>query len=97
MVKGGAADRAGLEDEDIVVEVNGVNVEKNTHEEVVKLIRNSGDTLTLLVADKTVYDYFKAKGTAITAKMLATEETPLPTPAPAIERVSIKSSYENCL
>ncbi|XP_062861397.1 Na(+)/H(+) exchange regulatory cofactor NHE-RF3 [Trichomycterus rosablanca] len=78
VVKGGAADRVRLEDEDIVVEVNGVNVETSTHEEVVKLIRNSGDTLVLLVADKATYDYFKAKGVAITAKMLATEETPVP-------------------
>ena len=86
MVKGGAADRAGLEDDDIVVEVNAVNVEKSMHEEVVQMIRNSGDTLVLLVAEKAAYDHFKARGVAITPQLLATEQTPEPcTPAIAQE------------
>ncbi|KAL6484864.1 hypothetical protein MHYP_G00069090 [Metynnis hypsauchen] len=83
VVKGGAADRAGLEDDDIVVEVNGVNVEKSMHEEVVQTIRSSGDTLVLLVVEKAAYDYFKARGVAITPQLLGTEQTPEPC-APAI-------------
>lgn len=76
-MKGGAADRAGLEDDDIVVEVNGVNVEQSTHDEAVNLIRSSGDTLVLLVAGKAAYDHLKAKGIAITPKLLDTENTPV--------------------
>ncbi|XP_029968415.1 Na(+)/H(+) exchange regulatory cofactor NHE-RF3 [Salarias fasciatus] len=72
VVKGGAADRAGMENNDIVVEVNGVNVEECSHEEAVKLIRDSGDTLEMLVAKKSVYDQLKADGVAIT-KMLVLE------------------------
>lgn len=75
-MKGGAADRAGLEDDDIVVEVNGVNIEQRTHEEAVNLIRSSGDTLVLLVAGKAAYDHLKAKGVAITPKLLDTETAP---------------------
>ncbi|XP_029936966.1 Na(+)/H(+) exchange regulatory cofactor NHE-RF3 [Myripristis murdjan] len=70
VVRGGAADRAGLEDDDIVVMVNGVNVEKSTHEEAVALIKRSGNSLELLVASKSVYDQLKAKGVAITPLLL---------------------------
>ncbi|XP_034042296.1 Na(+)/H(+) exchange regulatory cofactor NHE-RF3 [Thalassophryne amazonica] len=70
IVKGGAADRAGLVDDDVVVEVNGVNVETSTHEEVVELIRSSGATLELLVAKKSVYNQLSAKGVGITRQLL---------------------------
>ncbi|XP_029314745.1 Na(+)/H(+) exchange regulatory cofactor NHE-RF3 [Cottoperca gobio] len=66
VVKGGAADRAGLKDEDIVVEVNGVNVEQSSHEEVVKSISSSSSSLEMLVAKKSVYDQLKSKGVTIT-------------------------------
>lgn len=70
MVKGGAADRAGMEDDDVVVEVDGVNVEQSTHEEVVDLIHSSGNSLEILVARKSVYDELKANGVAITRLLL---------------------------
>ncbi|KAA8588040.1 hypothetical protein FQN60_001234 [Etheostoma spectabile] len=70
VVKGGAADRAGLVDDDIVVEVNGVNVEQSSHEEVVALIRNSGSSLEILVAKKSIYDQLKAEGVAVTRLLL---------------------------
>ncbi|XP_040913611.1 Na(+)/H(+) exchange regulatory cofactor NHE-RF3 [Toxotes jaculatrix] len=70
VVKGGAADRAGLEDDDIVVEVNGVNVEESSHEEVVAIIHNSGSSLEMLVAKRSVYYKLKAKGVTITRLLL---------------------------
>lgn len=70
VVNGGAADRAGLEDDDILVEVNGVNVEQRSYEEVVEMIHSSGSSLELLVAKKSVYDKLKAKGVAITCMLL---------------------------
>nr|XP_019945680.1 PREDICTED: Na(+)/H(+) exchange regulatory cofactor NHE-RF3 [Paralichthys olivaceus] len=73
VAKGGVADRAGLEDEDVVVEVNGVNVEQSAHEEVVEIIRNSGSSLEMLVAKRSVYDELKAQEVAITRLLL--EET----------------------
>lgn len=88
VVKGGAADRAGVEDDDIVVEVNNVNVEKSTHEEAVNLIRNSGDTLVLLVAGRAAYEHLKAKGIAITPQLLDTEKTPVQSQSQSRERVS---------
>lgn len=70
VVKGGAADKAGLEDDDIVVEVDGVNVEQKTHAEVVEMIRKSGNSLEMLVASKSVYKQLKAKGVPITHLLL---------------------------
>ncbi|XP_033473522.1 Na(+)/H(+) exchange regulatory cofactor NHE-RF3 isoform X2 [Epinephelus lanceolatus] len=70
VVKGGVADRAGLEDDDIVVEVNGVNVEESTHDEVVEMIRRSGNSLEMLVAKRSVYDQLKAQGVTITRLLL---------------------------
>ncbi|XP_076858014.1 Na(+)/H(+) exchange regulatory cofactor NHE-RF3 [Brachyhypopomus gauderio] len=75
VVKGGAADRAGLAEDDILVEVNGLNVEKCMHEEVVGMIRSSGDTLVLLVAEKEAYDYLKAKGIPVTQRLLTPSQT----------------------
>ncbi|KAM6978361.1 Na(+)/H(+) exchange regulatory cofactor NHE-RF3 [Tautogolabrus adspersus] len=70
VVQGGAADRAGLEDDDIVVEVDGVNVEQSNHDEVVQMIRSSGNSLEMLVAKKSVYDQLKAKGVTISRLLL---------------------------
>nr|XP_020465071.1 Na(+)/H(+) exchange regulatory cofactor NHE-RF3 [Monopterus albus] len=70
VVTGGAADKAGLEDDDIVVEVNGVNVEQSSHEEVVAMIHRGGSSLEMLVAKKNVYDQLKAKEEANTRLLL---------------------------
>ncbi|CDQ68838.1 unnamed protein product [Oncorhynchus mykiss] len=86
VVKGGAADRVGMEDDDIVVEVDGVNVEQSSHQQVVGLIRNSGSSLVLLVAGKQAYNHFKAKGVAITPQLLTpapTARSPSPPHSPA--------------
>lgn len=70
VVKGGVADKVGMEDDDIVVEVNGVNVEQSHHDDVVKIIQGSGNYLEMLVAKKSVYDKLKAQGVPITRQLL---------------------------
>ncbi|CAL8235867.1 unnamed protein product [Arctogadus glacialis] len=111
VVRGGAADRAGLQDGDVVVEVNSVNVESSAHEEVVALVHRSGATLELLVAPRRVYERLRARGAPITPTLLgpgpgvqtqATVEpragTPAPPDPPARERtpsVSSASSEED--
>lgn len=74
MVKDGAADKAGIEDNDVLLEVNGVNVEDSSHDEVVEMIHRSGNILEMLVAAKSVYDLLKGKGANISK--LSLEETP---------------------
>ncbi|KAM9449064.1 Na(+)/H(+) exchange regulatory cofactor NHE-RF3-like isoform 1-T2 [Salvelinus alpinus] len=89
VVKGGAADKAGLEDEDMVVEVDGVNVEQSSHEQVVGLIRKSGSSLVLLVAGKQANDHFKAKEVAITPQLFVPSSqarSPSPVPSPSLAR-----------
>ncbi|XP_048827298.1 Na(+)/H(+) exchange regulatory cofactor NHE-RF3 [Brienomyrus brachyistius] len=94
VVTGGVADRAGLKNDDIVVEVNGVNVEDSTHEEAVALIRASGDRLTLLVAEKKAYDYFKAEKIPITPQLLGQTPTPQPEPADTATQIHTSKSQD---
>lgn len=67
--KGSPADLAGLEDEDIIIEVNGVNVLDEPYEKVVDRIQSSGDNVTLLVCGKKAYEYFQAKKIPIVSSM----------------------------
>ncbi|XP_006899603.1 PREDICTED: Na(+)/H(+) exchange regulatory cofactor NHE-RF3 [Elephantulus edwardii] len=85
--KGGPADLAGLEDEDIIIEVNGVNVQDEPYEKVVERIQSSGKNVILLVCGKKAYDYFQAKKMPIVSSMAdpldappdSKEETPAET------------------
>ncbi|XP_007459427.1 PREDICTED: Na(+)/H(+) exchange regulatory cofactor NHE-RF3 isoform X3 [Lipotes vexillifer] len=67
--KGGPADLAGLEDEDVIIEVNGVNVLDEPYEKVVDRIQSSGKNVILLVCEKKAYDYFQAKKIPIVSSM----------------------------
>ena len=49
---GGAADRAGLRIGDRVVEVNGVNVEYESHEKLVETIKQNKRTTDFVVVDE---------------------------------------------
>ncbi|XP_045853395.1 Na(+)/H(+) exchange regulatory cofactor NHE-RF3 isoform X2 [Meles meles] len=67
--KGSPAELAGLEDEDIIIEVNGVNVVDEPYEKVVERIQSSGKNVTFLVCGKKAYDYFQAKKIPIVSSM----------------------------
>ncbi|CAO2599299.1 Na(+)/H(+) exchange regulatory cofactor NHE-RF3 [Lemmus lemmus] len=67
--KGGPADKAGLEDEDMVIEVDGENVQEQPYEEVVDRIKGSSEYVTLLVCGKKAYDYFQARKITIVSSM----------------------------
>ena len=56
---GSPAERAGLVEDDKIVEVNGVNVAKENHKEVVARIKEKSSETTLLVVDKVCEDYHK--------------------------------------
>ena len=58
---------AGMLTGDHVIEVDGVNVERMTHQEVVQRIRSgSGKSKTVLVIDQDTEKLFKAQGIPIT-------------------------------
>ncbi|XP_017586974.1 PREDICTED: Na(+)/H(+) exchange regulatory cofactor NHE-RF3 isoform X1 [Corvus brachyrhynchos] len=65
----GPADRAGVENNDFLVEVNGVNVTNESYDKVVAMIQSSGDRLTLLVCSRDAYRYFQGQNIPITASM----------------------------
>ncbi|XP_015745285.1 Na(+)/H(+) exchange regulatory cofactor NHE-RF3 [Python bivittatus] len=65
--KDGPADVAGLQDDDIVIEVNGTNVENEDYEDVVARIHDGGNRLTLLVCGEEVYQHFCSQNKAVTA------------------------------
>lgn len=56
--KGGPADLAGLEDEDVIIEVNGVNVLDEPYEKVVDRIQSSGKNVMLLVTYRSSVFFF---------------------------------------
>uniref|UniRef100_A0A8C8RBQ3 PDZ domain containing 1 n=1 Tax=Pelusios castaneus TaxID=367368 RepID=A0A8C8RBQ3_9SAUR len=78
--KGGPADTAGLEEEDILVEVNGVNILNESYDKVVAKI-NDGDRLTLLVCRKATYEYYKSQNIPITASLADQLDDPTDPPA----------------
>ncbi len=62
---------SGLLQGDVVVEVNGQNVEKESLEDVILHVKKGGDTLSLLVVDQKGYDWLKKNGKPITVNKLA--------------------------
>ncbi|XP_058535969.1 Na(+)/H(+) exchange regulatory cofactor NHE-RF3-like [Ochotona princeps] len=62
--KGSPDDLAGLEDEDVIIEVLD-----EPYEKVVDRIQSSGENVTLLVCGKEAYEYFQAKKILIVSSM----------------------------
>lgn len=56
MANGSTGERAGMCEGDVVVEVNGQNVEEEYFDEVVNLIKEGGTTLKLLVVEGQQYE-----------------------------------------
>ncbi|KFP64415.1 Na(+)/H(+) exchange regulatory cofactor NHE-RF3, partial [Cariama cristata] len=66
----GPADTAGVQNNDFLVEVNGVNVINESYDKVVARIQDTGDRLTLLVCSKDAYKYFQGQNIPTTAPMV---------------------------
>ncbi|XP_061576648.1 Na(+)/H(+) exchange regulatory cofactor NHE-RF2 [Cololabis saira] len=87
-----AAERAGVQPGDRLVEINGVTTEGLKHSEVVALIRAGGEEVRLLVVDQATDELFQRLGITPTSSHTKevyvddqpTESTP-PTPSPTIE------------
>ncbi|XP_055459812.1 Na(+)/H(+) exchange regulatory cofactor NHE-RF3 [Psammomys obesus] len=67
--RGGPADRAGLKDEDVIIQVNGEDMQDEPYDRVADRIKSSGQQVTLLVCGKKAYDYFQAKKIPIVPSM----------------------------
>ncbi|XP_073473409.1 Na(+)/H(+) exchange regulatory cofactor NHE-RF3 [Aquarana catesbeiana] len=69
VLAGGPGDKAGIKEDDVLVEVNGVNVEKESYDEVIVRIKNAGASVTLLVVSKEGSEYYKSQKIQITASL----------------------------
>lgn len=79
---GSSADLSGLRPGDRVVEVNGENVEHETHHEVVSRIRTVEHRTRLLVVDRDTDDYLRSRGLACTEDLAIEMGTFTPRPSP---------------
>ncbi|XP_066291522.1 Na(+)/H(+) exchange regulatory cofactor NHE-RF1-like [Branchiostoma lanceolatum] len=104
---GSPAEQSGLRPEDRVIEVNGVNIERETHQQVVIRIKENPMEVRLLVVDSETDDYYKKQGVTVKESMAAvttpvaadqTPEPPTPVengvdhPEPAPEPATLVSS-----
>ncbi|XP_022381848.1 Na(+)/H(+) exchange regulatory cofactor NHE-RF3 isoform X1 [Enhydra lutris kenyoni] len=89
--KGSPAELAGLEDEDIIIEVNGVNVVDEPYEKVVERIQSSGKNVTFLVCGKKAYEYFQAKKIPIVSSMA----DPLDAPTDSKEETPAEPEHDS--
>lgn len=65
----GPSQKAGLKIGDRIVEVNEINIENEKSRDVVDLIRQSGDNVTMLVVDPKTDGYFRKKAVTVTASL----------------------------
>uniref|UniRef100_A0A8C9YW55 Na(+)/H(+) exchange regulatory cofactor NHE-RF n=1 Tax=Sander lucioperca TaxID=283035 RepID=A0A8C9YW55_SANLU len=79
---GSSSDLAGLRPGDRVVEVNGENVENESHHQVVERIREVEHRTRLLVIDRDTDDYFRSRGLACTEDLAIEMGTLSPQPSP---------------
>ncbi|KAI4904562.1 hypothetical protein NFI96_029625 [Prochilodus magdalenae] len=68
---GRAGERAGLWEGDVIVEVNGQNVEQEHFEEVLRLIKKGGTPLRLLVVERTGYETLRRSGLPVNAVLIS--------------------------
>ncbi|KAM9770852.1 LOW QUALITY PROTEIN: Na(+)/H(+) exchange regulatory cofactor NHE-RF2 [Menidia menidia] len=79
---GSSADMAGLRPGDRVVEVNGENVEKETHHQVVSRIREVPHRTRLLVVDRQTDEFLRVRGLPCAEELAVEMGTLSPRPSP---------------
>uniref|UniRef100_A0A3B1JNW8 Na(+)/H(+) exchange regulatory cofactor NHE-RF3-like n=1 Tax=Astyanax mexicanus TaxID=7994 RepID=A0A3B1JNW8_ASTMX len=71
VVEGGAGEKAGLWEGDVVVEVNGQKVEEEHFEEVLRTIKKAGSPLRLLVLERAGYEKLRKSGLTISCGLIS--------------------------
>lgn len=78
------AEDADLRKGDRIIEVNGENIESDTHQQIIQKIKAGGDETKLLVVDSEADAYYKSKGIQVNSNMdevIATETRQKEVPA----------------
>jgi membrane-associated protease RseP (regulator of RpoE activity) len=63
------AELGGLKEGDRIIEVNGENIEAQSHTAVIGRIKAGGERTTMLVLDRNSDNYYKAKGITVNSDM----------------------------
>ena len=63
------AETGGLREGDRIIEVNGDNIESQTHGTVIQKIKAGGERTELLVVDRATDDYYKGQGRTVSKYM----------------------------
>lgn len=63
------AETGGLKENDRIIEVNGENIEAQTHSVVIQKIKAGGDRTTMLVVDREADEYYKGRGITVSSTM----------------------------
>lgn len=66
---GSPAQDGGLREGDRIIEVNGINIEDETHHEVIQRIKAGGDETKMLVVDREADAYYKQQGITVRSTM----------------------------
>lgn len=76
VIQGGVADRAGVNVNDRLLEVNGENVEGSTHDQVVDMIRLGGSSIMFLLVDEETDRHYQGKRMKIGAWLATAKYLP---------------------
>ena len=66
---GSPAQDGGLVEGDRIIEVNGHNIELETHQEVIQRIKAGGDETEMLVVDREADKHYKEQGITVRSSM----------------------------
>lgn len=73
MAPGGPGESSGLQQGDVLMEVNGQNVEEECLEDIILLMKKGGSSLSMLVMDRPAYEWMKKTQKLITAEKVIKE------------------------
>ncbi|PAA61966.1 hypothetical protein BOX15_Mlig029045g1 [Macrostomum lignano] len=88
------ADLGGLNIYDVLIEVNGINVEDASHNIVVGRVKSIPDRVDLFVCDKETYSYCKENDIKLSSAMHNIDEHSTPARQPPVEERKKSSSPE---
>ncbi|NXA47404.1 NHRF3 protein, partial [Nothocercus julius] len=73
----GAAAKAGVKNNDRLIEINGKNVENDKHEEVVEKVKKSGNHVMFLLSDEETDQYYRSQKMVLSKESASLKLLPL--------------------